>query len=40
LGDAWTEHKLIRIASVLEQSTTRKRPPADNFFDPLESFLS
>lgn len=39
MGDAWSEHKLIRLGMQLEQSTLRRRPPAENFFDTLETFL-
>lgn len=39
LGHAWSEHKLIRLGIHLEQSTTRRRPPAENFYDSLEKFL-
>lgn len=34
LGDAWMEHKLIRIASGLEGvKSSRKQPPPENFWD-------
>ena len=40
LGDAWTEHKLLRIAAVLEDRfINRQRPPLGNFYDPLSSWL-
>jgi len=39
LGDAWSEHKLIRLGLQLEQSTTRRQPPAENFYDTLKKFL-
>jgi Asp-tRNA(Asn)/Glu-tRNA(Gln) amidotransferase A subunit family amidase len=41
LGDAWQEHKLLRIAAVLEKKLLqRRRPPAQNFVDPLATWLS
>jgi len=41
LGDAWCEHKLLRIGMYLEQSAflQRRRPPAENFHDTLEKFV-
>mmetsp|Transcript_30369 Transcript_30369/g.36077 ORF Transcript_30369/g.36077 Transcript_30369/m.36077 type:complete len:180 (-) Transcript_30369:7-546(-) len=39
LGDAWSEHKLIRLGLQLEQSTIRRQPPAENFYDTLQKFL-
>ena len=39
LGDAWTEHNLMKIGMFLEQSTGRRKPPAENFYDTLKNFL-
>jgi Asp-tRNA(Asn)/Glu-tRNA(Gln) amidotransferase A subunit family amidase len=40
LGDAWQEHKLLRIAEVLEKKVLqRRRPPSQNFVDPLATWL-
>jgi len=39
LGDAWSEHKLIRLGVCLERSMARRRPPSENFYDTLEKFL-
>jgi Asp-tRNA(Asn)/Glu-tRNA(Gln) amidotransferase A subunit family amidase len=40
MGDAWNEHKLLRIAAVLEEKfIQRRRPPPENFFDPLATWV-
>jgi Asp-tRNA(Asn)/Glu-tRNA(Gln) amidotransferase A subunit family amidase len=41
LGDAWNEHKLLRIGNALESDfLKRKAPPSRNFYDPLADWLS
>jgi len=39
LGSPWSESKLIRLGLHLEESTIRRRPPAENFHDTLKIFL-
>ena len=38
LGDAWMEHKLLRIASTIESKYLQRRTPETNYFDPLSEW--
>jgi Asp-tRNA(Asn)/Glu-tRNA(Gln) amidotransferase A subunit family amidase len=41
LGDAWMEHKLLRIAAVIEsQFVKRRTPPKENYYDALAEWLN
>jgi Asp-tRNA(Asn)/Glu-tRNA(Gln) amidotransferase A subunit family amidase len=40
LGDAWHEHKLLRLGHAIEAHfLERKTPPSKNFFDPLADWM-
>lgn len=40
LGDAWMEHKLLRIASAIELKYLNRRTPVPNYFDPIEQWVN
>lgn len=40
LGDAWMEHKLLRLAAAVESGFLERRRPTKNFFDPLAEWLN
>ena len=40
LGDAWMEHKLLRIAATIESKYLTRRTPEPNYFDPLSEWLN
>jgi Asp-tRNA(Asn)/Glu-tRNA(Gln) amidotransferase A subunit family amidase len=40
LGDAWMEHKLLRIASAIESKYLKRRTPVTNYFDPIGEWVN
>ena len=40
LGDAWMEHKLLRIASTIESKYLKRRKPEKNYYDTLSEWLN
>ena len=39
LGDAWMEHKLLRVAATLEAKFLKRQKPKERYFDPLAEWM-